>query len=160
MPSPEPKPLRVSSYPFAHVRFQVPGRDWSAALRRSGVSSRCAVLGTGFKTTVDHSLMRGLDTAGPRDSSWSCLCQRPGVGLATCHTKGPRILLTDPAPDTGHRSMVSGLRLLSSASGRSVQAACNRGSTSREIAQMNPTISRAIAVITMFFALPVAASRR
>ena len=64
----------------------------------------CAGLEAGLETTVDQSLMRGLATAGPRYSSRSFLCQRTGVGKKPASRRGPRILLTGPAPNATQES--------------------------------------------------------
>ena len=154
----------VSADPFSHVHCQ--GLSAQRSARRSAehcVVRPCAGSEAGLKTTVDQTLMRGLVTARPRYPSRSFLCQRAGVGTMAGHKKGPRVLLTGPAPDTAHRRDV---KVLPSFPVRSlVQAACATGcspgsSTRRLTAQMKPTSSRATAVMTTFFGLPVAASRR
>ena len=130
--------------------------DQAARLIRPGarVQSPCAGSEAGLKTTVDQTLMRGLGTAGPRFSSRSLLCQRAGVGSMTGHKRGSRDLLAGPAPDTAY-----GRVLPSSLEPCLVQAVAG-GLIRWLMAQMKPTSSRAMAVITTFFGLPVAANRR
>jgi hypothetical protein len=101
--------------------------------------------------------MRGLATAGPRFSSRSLLCQRAGVGSMTGHTKGSRDLLTGPAPDTAYGRV---FRCSSCYLFRCIDQATAGAATRWPMAQMKPTSSLAMAVITTFFGLPVAASRR
>ena len=61
----------VSSSGHKNALLSASGSDWPR-LSRAG--------GTIIKTTVDHALMRGLDTAGPADASRSFLCLGTSVG--------------------------------------------------------------------------------
>ncbi len=108
------------------------------------------------QTTVEQALIRGLATAGPlvRLGAASVL-SRASVG--TGHKMATRVPLRAPPPAL-HAcvrcawSTCSFARVVVAAS---VNAGAGyAGLTSRAMAQMNPTISRAMAVVTTFQGLP------
>src|SRR4029453_3155936 len=114
-----------------------------------------------FQTTVDQTLIRGLDTAGP--------CLRLGLPLsvsgrrrmsATQFSRGFPSVAPSPAMRRDRRRVLFGIGLrvtvLAAFSGQPAK----RGATCWPIAHRKAAISRATAVVTRHGFLPAAVSRR